>query len=157
MDGYLDYTKMICSLCLTPYAIPEVRLERFFTGNYVVDVLTYNSLSVYIVVNYLSVLYGIHMSQSIANTLMLSQTMIYGLYIFLFCRYLRIENLDLYAEIVFRRHAYFYWIIQLYSSYSAYTGQFAIMSLTASITHRLLWKEHISILRLVNEELVKND
>jgi hypothetical protein len=155
IGGYLDYAKLICSLCSTPYAIPEIRMERLTTGNYGVDLALYNSPSVYILVNYFSVLVGIHTEQSIANTLMVSQTAIYGLYIFLFCRYLRIENLELYADIFFRRHAYIYWMIQLYASYSAYRGQFALMSVTAMLTHRILWNEHVTTLRLVNEELLK--
>lgn len=157
IEGYLDYDKLVCSLCMTPYAIPEIRMEQLRTGNYGVDLALYNSPSVYIMVNYVSVLLGIHTGQSIANALIVSQTAIYGMYIFLFCRYLRIENTELYADIFFRRHAYFYWMIQLYASYSAYRGQFALMSVTAMLTHRILWNEHITTLRLVNEELVKND
>jgi hypothetical protein len=142
---------------MTPYVIPEIRMEQLVTGNHGVDFALYNSVSVYIIMNYLSVLAGVHTGQSVANTLMLSQTTIYGLYIFLFCRYLRIENMDMYADIFFRRRTYFYWMIQLYSSYNAYNGHFALMSLTAMIMHRILWNEHILTLRLVNEELLKID
>ena len=157
MGGYLDESKLTCSLCMTPYMIPEIRMEQLVTGNHGVDFALYNSVSVYIIMNYLSVLAGVHTGQSVANTLMLSQTTIYGLYIFLFCRYLRIENMDMYADIFFRRRAYFYWMIHLYASYSAYNGHFALMSLTAMIMHRILWNEHILTLRLVNEELLKID
>ncbi len=155
IDGTLDYTRLICSFCMTPYAIPEIRMEQLSTGSHSVDIILYNSPSIYILVNYVSVLVGLYTQQGIENTLMVSQTAIYGVYMFLFCRYVRIENLELYADIFFRRHAYFYWMIHLYASYSAYNGNFALMSLTAMIMHGILWNEHVLTLRLVNQELVK--
>jgi len=118
--------------------------------------MLYNSIGVSIVINYLSILFGIHSGESISRRLIVAQSCIYILYTFLYWRYLRVHNVEIYADIVIQRRSYLYAFIQLYSSYSAYTEQYALMSLTSILAQTVMWREHISVLRLVNEELVKN-
>jgi len=154
MDGIIDHSRLICSLCMTPYSIPEIRLEKFFTGIYNVDLVLYNSTGFYLIVNYLSILYGMYSSQTIHERLLAAQVCIYLVYGYLCYTYLRIENLEMYTDIMIRRRAYVYWIIQLYSSYMAYTQKYGLMSLTAMISHNLIWREHLNVLRAVNQQLI---
>jgi len=157
MNGQLDYSRLICSLCTTPYTIPEIRLEKFSTGSYMVDFSLYNSAATSIIINYLSIIFGVYSGHSIPHQLMVGQLCIYLMYGFLYCRYVRIHNVELYTNIVIRRRAYLYGLIQLYSSYTALTDQYALMSITAMVSQTLIWKEHVRILQIVNEELIKND
>lgn len=157
ISGAMDTTRLTCSLCMTPYTIPEFRVEKFFTGIYAIDFTLYNSTAVHIVINYLSLLYGIHMRHEISTTLLLSQLTVYTIYGGLYCWYLRIQNMDVYLRIFLERYAYLYGMIVLYSSYSAFTENYVIMSLTSMFAHAAAWKEHIAILKAVNQELLKND
>jgi len=119
--------------------------------------LLYNSAGVFILINYFSILYGVHVGEEISERLMAGQAYIYMLYMFLYCMYIRIQNLGIYADICMRRRSYMYGLIQLYSCYSAFTDKYVLMSLTGMLAQTVIWKEHIQILGLVNEALVKND
>ena len=157
IDGRLDHSKLICSLCTTPYDIPRIQLERFFTGTYAVDLLLYNSAGVSVLINYFSILYGVHVGQGISERLMAGQFYIYLLYCILYGMYVRIHNIELYLSIYKERHAYIYPLIQLYSCYSGMTERIVLMSVTALLAQYLMWREHVKTLLLVNEALVKND
>ena len=152
--GEMDYSRMICPVCMEPYDIQQFRLERLFTGNYVVDLLLSNPTVTSVVVHYLSLLYGITAAHPIEQRLHTAQVAIYLLYATLVVLYVRIENVEMYADALIERQAYLYWGIQLYSSYCAYTQQFTIMSLTAVLGHNLIWREHIAALRQVNQRLL---
>jgi len=153
----MDYSKLVCSLCMTPYEIPEIRVETFFTDISPVDFILYNSTPIHIGVNYLSLLYGIYAGHTISTRVFLSQSTIYTLYALLYYWYVRIENTNIYLKIFLERHAYIYGLILLYSSYSAYKENYLLMSLTSMIAHSSMWKEHITILELVNDEVLKNE
>ena len=152
--GQIDYSRMVCPICMEPYNIQYFRLERFFTGNYIVDVLLANPTPTSAMIHYLSLLYGIYAAHPIEQRLHAAQVIIYVLYATLVMLYVRIENVEMYADALIERQAYLYWVIQLYSSYSAYTQQFTMMSLTAVLAHNLIWREHIAALRHVNQRLL---
>jgi hypothetical protein len=142
---------------MTPYRIPQPRLETFFTESFVVNTLLYHSAAASIIINYLSILVGIHTGQTISERLMAAHLCIYILYATLYCAYVRIHNIDLYARIAYERGSYMYGLIQVYSSYASFTEQYALMSITAMLAHTVLWREHVTILELVNEALLKNE
>jgi hypothetical protein len=155
MRGYLDYSRLICSLCLSPYDIPQVVLERYFTGTYVVDFILYNSMGVSILLNYISILFGIYTDETIAQRLAFSQKLIYLLYSGFYGAYLRIQNPEIYRAIVIERRSYIYLAAQLYMCYMSMQERYSIFSLTSMIMHRMLWKEHIQVLQLVNQHLIE--
>ena len=142
---------------MTPYAIPEIRFETFFTRVYLVDLILYNTTIVHILANYLSVLYGMYASQNTTRRLILSQATICIIYGILYCMYLRVQNIKIYAKILFERHSYVYALVPLYSSYRAYEGELMLAPFMSMLSHGLIWNEHITILKLVNEDLIKND
>jgi hypothetical protein len=155
MRGYLDYSRMICSLCLSPYEIPEVRLEPYFTENYGVDLIFYNSMGVSILMNYMSILFGVYTGESIAQRLAFSQKLIYLLYSGLYGAYIRLQNPGLYTAIALQRRSYIYLAIQLYMCYMSLQERYAIFSLTSMMMHRQLWKEHVQLLQAVNQRLIE--
>jgi hypothetical protein len=157
MSGDLDYTRLVCPLCITPYDMPQIRLETFVTGIRTIDILLYNSTGVSILVNYISILFGVHSGHTLKERLIAAQLCIYFIYAILYCLYVRIQNIELYTKILMQRRGYVYLFIQVYASYAAYTEQYALMSLTAMTAQTLLWKEHVSILRTINQEIVKNN
>ena len=157
IDGSLDLSKFTCSLCMSPYHIAPPCFETFFTDSFVVNTLLYNSTPASIILNYLSILVGIHTGQTISERLMAAHLCIYILYATLYCAYVRIQNMDLYMKIVYERRSFMYGLIQLYSSYACMTQQHALMSITAMLAHTVLWREHITILELVNQALLKNE
>ena len=156
ISGSLDYSKMTCSLCNTPYRISEIRLERFFTRVYVVDVLFYNSAGFTIAMNYISVLYGIYTGERIEDRLLVAQIYVHLIYLLLYGMYLRIENIDLYASIAIQGWLYPYLCIQVFSSYLGIYERHTLMSITGIVMHTLLWRQHLQNLRLVNDALIKN-
>jgi uncharacterized membrane protein len=156
IDGQIDYSRMVCPICTEPYNIQHFRLERLFTGNYLVDLLFANPTMASVAVHYLSLLYGISRGHPVEQRLHAAQVIIYLLYATLVILYVRIENVEMYADALIERRAYLYWLIQLYSSYSAYTGRFEVMSLTAVLAHTMMWREHVAALRSVNRRLLQN-
>jgi hypothetical protein len=157
MGGFLDQTRLSCSICKVPYRISQITLERLYTGIFSVDVMLNNTIGISIMMNYLCVLYGIHTGQEIAERLMMAQLYIYLLYANLYAFYVKIENLALYTDIALNGNMPIYMFIQAYSFYAALTDKFILMSITGLLGHHLLWKEHMQTLRLVNENLLKND
>ena len=157
IDGTLDLSKFTCSLCMSPYHIAPPSLETFVTDSSTVNMLLYHSTPASIIINYLSILIGIHTGQTISERLMAAHLCIYILYVSLYCVYVRIQNMDLYATIAYDRRSYMYGLIQVYSSYACFTEQYALMSITAMLAHTVLWREHVTILELVNESLLKNE
>lgn len=156
MDGELDYSKLVCSLCMVPYRIEEIRLETYTTPSYLANLLLYNSAAASIMINYLSILYGIHTGQTISQRLLVAHLCIYLIYGTLYCLYVRVNNVLLYTELAMQRHSYMYALIQLYSAYASYSEQYALMSITAMLAQTVLWREHITLLELVNDRLLKN-
>jgi hypothetical protein len=154
IDGRLNYTRLVCSICTEPYAIVAVNLERFLTGTYVVDLVLYNPAWISLAINYLSLLYGISRGATFRERFYVAQVTIYCLYAFLICTYVRIQNVEMYADAIIDRRAYLYWLIQLYSSYNAYTGNYEIMSITAALAHNMMWREHVAALRDVNRRIL---
>ena len=156
MDGELDYSKLSCSLCTVPYRIEEIRLESYATPSHLANVLLHNSAAASIMINYLSILYGIHTGQTISQRILVAHMCIYLIYGTLYCLYIRVKNVALYTEIAIERHSYMYALIQLYSAYASYTEQYALMSITAMLAQTIVWREHITLLELVNDRLLKN-
>jgi hypothetical protein len=154
IDGHLNYSRLVCSVCTEPYNIVAVKLERFLTGIHGVDGLLHNPVWVSFGINYLCLLYGIYNGRRVRESIYAAQVIIYSLYAILVSTYVRIQNVEMYADAIIERRAYLYWIIQLYSSYNAYTGQYEIMAVTAALAHNLMWKEHVAALRDVNRRLL---
>lgn len=156
IDGEINYTRLVCSICMEPYAVSLVNLENCYTGTYAIDLVLYNPAYVSFAINYISLLYGIYSGGTLQQCLYVAQLIIYLFYVFLICRYVRIHNVEMYADALIERRAYLYWLIQLYSSYSAYTGRFELMSLMAVLAHTMIWREHVAALRSVNRRLLQN-
>jgi hypothetical protein len=156
MDGELDYSKLRCSLCTVPYRIEEIRLETYTTQSHLANSLLNNSAAASIIINYLSILYGIHTGQTISQRILVAHMCIYLIYGTLYCLYVRVNNVFLYTETAIQRRSYVYALIQLYSAYASHTEQYALMSITAILAQTVVWREHITLLELVNERLLKN-
>jgi hypothetical protein len=154
IDGHINATRLVCSICTERYTIDMVNLESFFTGVYVVDLVLYNPTWVSLAINYLSLFYGIYEGNMSRQPLYIAQVITYLLYAVLVCLYVRIQNVEMYADAIIERRAYLYWIIQVYSSYNAYIKNYEIMAITAVLAHNLIWREHIAALRHVNRALL---
>jgi hypothetical protein len=157
MSGAINYSRMICSVCLTPYTLPEVQLESFFTGHYPVDMIFYNHNTVYIVINYISLIYGMHTHDRISQRVSMAQVYIFTLYAALILFFIRIKNLDLYRAYALQKRLHLYALLHLYISYMVYTQKNGLMSIAAMLSHATVWTGHIETLRLVNEAVVQQE
>ena len=142
---------------MTPYDLPDLRLEVLITPYYYVNLILYNSVGISILLNYFSILYGVHVGESIAQRLLVSHTTVQVLYIILYCAFVRVQNIELYADMAIERGSYVFAMILLYSCHAALTYNWITMSLTGTLAHNLLWREHITILRSINDRLIKNE
>jgi hypothetical protein len=154
IDGHINHARLACSICTEPYRINMINLETFLTGVYAVDLVLYNPTWVSFAINYLSLFYGIYEGETLRHPLHTAQVITYLLYAILVCVYVRIQNVEMYADALIERRAYLYWLIQVYSSYNAYTGNYEIMTVTAILAHNLMWREHVAALRHVNRRLL---
>jgi len=155
ISGSLDYSKLICSLCNTPYTLPELSLESVITPYYCVNVILYNPIGVSVFMNYLSILYGVHTGEGISERLVVSHTAVQLFYMFLYCSFVRIQNIELYANAAINRQSCIFACVFFYSCYAGIYEKWMLMTLSGTLAHDLMWKEHIRILHRINAQVIK--
>jgi len=153
-EGRIHEDRLTCTLCRSPFVL--FHLERIYPRTGCVSYILYNPLAFSILVQYIFLLYGIHDSTPAFNRFKSSQIFIHSIYALVYALYCRVNNRELYGQIVVQRGSYIYPILHIYALWSFLVRESMVMAFATNFLITICWYEHQHILRSINTMLVKN-